>query len=275
MNPVAVQIGNFSIYWYSLFILMAFIIGFLLVKKEIKRHKDINEDFLYDYFFWLVPLVILGARVYYVIFEWDIYKTNIIEAFKIWNGGLAIHGGIIAGLIYTYFYTKKHHVNTIRLMDIAAPSLILGQALGRWGNFFNQEAFGPIVKSEVLRNLHIPEFIIDGMYINGVYHHPTFFYESVVCLLGFIIMILLRKYYKNLKLGTVSGIYFLIYGIERFFVEGLRQDSLMLGPLKVAQLVSIFMIIAGITFIIISIKKNISYIEEEKSTKKKRRKINE
>lgn len=275
MNPVAVQIGNFSIYWYSLFILMAFIIGFLLVKKEIKRHKDINEDFLYDYFFWLVPLVILGARVYYVIFEWDIYKTNIIEAFKIWNGGLAIHGGIIAGLIYTYFYTKKHHVNTIRLMDIAAPSLILGQALGRWGNFFNQEAFGPIVKSEVLRNLHIPEFIIDGMYINGVYHHPTFFYESVVCLLGFIIMILLRKYYKNLKLGTVSGIYFLIYGIERFFVEGLRQDSLMLGPLKVAQLVSILMVIAGITFIIISIKKNISYIEEEKSTKKKRRKINE
>lgn len=179
MNPVAVQIGNFSIYWYSLFILMAFIIGFLLVKKEIKRHKDINEDFLYDYFFWLVPLVILGARVYYVIFEWDIYKTNIIEAFKIWNGGLAIHGGIIAGLIYTYFYTKKHHVNTIRLMDIAAPSLILGQALGRWGNFFNQEAFGPIVKSEVLRNLHIPEFIIDGMYINGVYHHPTFFMNQL------------------------------------------------------------------------------------------------
>lgn len=279
MSQVAFTIGSFSVYWYSLCILAAFLLGFLLVKKELKRHKNIPENFLYDYFFFLVPIVIIGARLYYVIFEWGYYQSNLFEIFKIWNGGLAIHGGVIAGIIYTYIYTKKKNINTVRFMDIASASLVLGQAIGRWGNFFNQEAYGPVVSLSTLKSYHIPQFIIDGMYITGNYHHPTFFYESLTCLICFIIILLFRKFYKNLKVGTCCGIYFIIYGIERFFVESLRQDSLMLGSIKVAQLVSILMIIAGVFFIVFSLKKKVPYIEkiekENKKSKKRKKETNE
>lgn len=273
MNPIAFGIGGFTIYWYSLFILLAFALGFLLVKLELKRHNNINGDIIYDYFFYLIPIVIVGARLYYVIFEWSFYKDNLLDIFKIWNGGLAIHGGVIAGLIFTIFYTRKFHINTFRFMDIVAPSLVLGQAIGRWGNFFNSEAYGPIISLEKLRSFHLPQFIIDGMYINGSYHHPTFFYESLTCLLCFGLLILIRKFYKNLKVGTLSGIYFIIYGTERFFVEGLRTDSLMLGNLKVAQLVSIIMVLVGIVFLIFAVKKKVPYIEvinEKKKNMKKK-----
>lgn len=276
MSQIAFTIGSFSIYWYSLCILMAFLTGFLLAQKELKRHKNIPENFLYDYFFFLVPIVIVGARLYYVIFEWGYYKENLLEIFKVWNGGLAIHGGVIAGIIYTYIYTKKKNINTIRFMDIASASLVLGQAIGRWGNFFNQEAYGPIVEMSTLKNYHIPKFIINGMFIDGNYHHPTFFYESLTCLICFIIILLLRKLYKNLKVGTCCGIYFIIYGVERFFVEALRQDSLMLGSIKVAQLVSLLMVITGIAFIIISLIKKVPYIEPIKQNiknSKKRKKV--
>lgn len=277
MNPVMFSIGSFSIYWYSFFILLGFSLGFLLVKKEIKRHNDIPDKFLYDYFFYLIPIVILGARLYYVLFEFSYYQNNLIEIFQVWNGGLAIHGGVIAGIIYTYIYTKKHKVNTLRFIDIAASSLVLGQAIGRWGNFFNQEAYGPVVSLSFLKSIHIPKFIIDGMYIDGAYHHPTFLYESLTCLICFVILFIVRRYYKNLKLGLSCGIYFMIYGIERFFVESLRQDSLMLGSIKIAQLVSVLMIISGIILISMSFIKKIPYFEKEKKvnrkTKKKQREV--
>lgn len=271
MNPVMFNIGSFSVYWYSFFILLGFSLGFILAKKEIKRHKDIPNNFLYDYFFYLIPIVIVGARLYYVLFEFNYYKNNILEIFQVWNGGLAIHGGVIAGIIYTCIYTKKHKVNTYRFIDIAAPSLVLGQAIGRWGNFFNQEAYGPVVSLGFLKSIHLPKFVIDGMYINGVYHHPTFLYESITCLICFFILIVLRKYYKKLKLGLLCGIYFVIYGVERFFVESLRQDSLMLGSIKVAQLISIIMILVGIVFITMSFIKKVLYIEPEKVKTKKRK----
>ncbi len=272
MNPVAFNIGSFSIYWYSLCILLAFILGFWLVKREIKRHANISLEFLYDYFFYLIPIVIVGARLYYVAFEWQVYSQNPIEILKVWNGGLAIHGGVIAGLIYTCIYTKKHKINPFRFMDIAVPSLVLGQAIGRWGNFFNQEAYGPVVSFETLQNFHIPKFVIDGMYINGLYHHPTFFYESMTCLLCFVILIFLRHFYKRLNVGTLCGIYFIIYGIERFFVEGLRTDSLMIGSLKIAQLVSIVMLIAGLVFVVVSHIKKVPYIEPVEISKKLKKK---
>lgn len=259
MNPIAFSIGPFSIYWYSLCILLGFGLGFIIANKEIKKIKGFPDNFLYDYFFFLVPIVIIGARLYYVIFEWNIYCHNLLDIFKIWEGGLAIHGGVIAGAIYTYFYTKKKKVNTYRFIDAIIPSLVLGQAIGRWGNFFNQEAYGPIVSLSELNKLPIPKFIIEGMYINGNYHHPTFFYESITCLACFILLIILRNFYKNLKIGTLCGIYFIIYGIERFIVEALRQDSLMLGDIKVAQLVSGIMILIGIISIILSFKKKIFY----------------
>ncbi len=269
MNPVAFHVGGITIYWYSLCILTAFLIGFLLVKLELKRHPEIKDSFLYDYFFYLVPIVIVGARLYYVIFEWEAYQHDLLQIFAIWNGGLAIHGGVLAGAIYTIFYTRKHKVNTIRFMDIVAPSLVLGQAIGRWGNFFNQEAYGPIVSLEKLQSLPIPKFVIDGMNIGGFYREPTFFYESMTCLLCFIILMIIRYFYKNLKVGTSCGIYFIIYGIERYFVEGLRMDSLMLGPFRVAQIVSVIMVLLGVAFIIISLKRKELYLNPIKKERKK------
>lgn len=263
MNPIAISFGNIEIRWYAILILSGFLIGMYLIKKESLR-KKLDTNIILDLCFYLVIVSILGARVYYVIFEFDQYKNNLIEIFKIWNGGLAIHGGIIAGIIFTYFYSKKHKINILQITDIIAPALILGQAIGRWGNFFNGEAFGPATTISFLKNIHIPNFIINGMYLYSevdhiyAYRHPTFLYESLWCLLGFIILTLLRRN-KKIKIGMITGAYFIIYGIERFFVESLRQDSLMFFNLKVAQIISLIMVILGITLWIYSNKKSKNY----------------
>ncbi|MBQ9318601.1 MAG: prolipoprotein diacylglyceryl transferase [Bacilli bacterium] len=263
MNPIAFSLGPFEIRWYALFILSGFLIGMLLIKKEAKR-LSIEIAKIMDLCFYLIIVSIIGARIYYVIFEFDSYKNNLLDIFAIWQGGLAIHGGIIAGIIFTYFYCKKKNLCLLQITDLIAPSLILGQAIGRWGNFFNGEAFGPKTTYMFLKNLHLPKFIIDGMYLYSpvdniyAYRHPTFLYESLWCLIGFILLILLRRN-KKIKIGQITGIYFIIYGIERFFVESLRQDSLMMFNLKVAQLISIVMIMTGIFLFIYSIKKSKKY----------------
>ena len=257
MSPIAIKIGSVVIYKYSLCMLSAFVIGYFLALFEVKR-KKISDKFLTDFLFFLVPITIVGARLYYVIFSFNDYKDNLVEIFKVWNGGLAIHGGVIAGLIFLIYYTRKHKVDTITLMDIAAVSLVLGQAIGRWGNFFNQEAYGPVTTLAKLKSYHIPNFVIDNMKIGGFYHHPTFFYESVGCLIIFIILLIVRRL-KNVKIGIVSSIYLILYGLLRFFIEGLRQDSLMLFNIKMAQCVSIFSIVAGIGLLVYSIKDNRNY----------------
>ncbi len=257
MSPVAIQIGSVVIYKYSLCMLTAFIIGYILALFEVKK-RGITEKFLTDFLFYLVPITIIGARLYYVAFSFDEYKNNLIDIFKVWNGGLAIHGGVIAGLIFLIIYTKKHKVDTIKLMDIAAVSLVLGQAIGRWGNFFNQEAYGPATTLATLKNYHIPNFIINNMKINGYYHHPTFLYESIGCLIIFIILLFVRRI-RNVKTGVVSSIYLILYGIIRFLIEGLRQDSLMFMNLRIAQCVSLFSIVAGIGLLVYSLKNNNNY----------------
>ena len=257
MSPIAIQIGNFVVYKYSLCMLTAFVIGYILALFEVKK-RGISDKFLTDFLFYLVPITIIGARLYYVAFSFSDYKGNLIDVFKVWNGGLAIHGGVLAGLIFLIFYTKKHHVDTIKLMDIAAVSLVLGQAIGRWGNFFNQEAYGPVITYAKLKSFHIPEFIIENMKIGGYYHQPTFLYESFGCLIIFITLLIVRRI-KNVKTGVVSSIYLILYGIIRFLIEGLRQDSLMLLNLKVAQFVSIIMILSGIGLLVYSIKNNNNY----------------
>ena len=133
----------------------------------------------------------------------------------------------------------------MKILDIIVPSLILGQAIGRWGNFFNHEAYGSIVSREFLKRIHIPNFIIEEMYINGFYHHPTFLYESIWCLLGFILILFIRKLLKR-KDGVVTYTYCIWYGIGRFFIEGLRMDSLYLFNFRVSQLVSIVLVVLGI-----------------------------
>jgi len=281
MNSIAFTIGPLTFYWYSIFVLLGITSAYFILKLEFKRQK-MSLDFLNDYFFYTIPVAILGARIYYVIFEWESYKDNLGEIFAVWNGGLAIHGGIIAGVLFTIYYTKKKKMDTLKIMDIAAPCLILGQALGRWGNFFNQEAFGSPVDVSVLKNLLVPQFVIDGMpsvtdkygeIIKNLCYQPTFYYEFIICLFGFIVIMLIRRR-KNIKIGEQSAVYFIIYGMSRFFIEFLREDSLMLGTFRVAQIVSIVMLIGGIAlFIRQNIYSQQLYNDIEKknqSTKKKK-----
>ena len=257
MSDTLFKIGPFSLKYYSFFIFLGMLVACFLIFREAKR-KKINEDLLTNILFYGIIIGILGARSYYVLFNLDYYLKNPIEIFMIWHGGLAIHGGLIAGLIFLIIYSKKHNLNIFKLLDIIVVGVIIAQSIGRWGNFFNQEAYGPVTSLSNLKSMHLPNFIIKGMYIDGSYHEPTFFYESVISLLGFIILILIRKL-KNLKVGTLTGIYLIWYGIERFIIESLRTDSLMLGNIKVAQLVSLIFIIFGIIVTIFSFKKNILY----------------
>ena len=258
MNRVAFNIFGFNVYYYSLCILLGVIVAYILITREGKK-QGLPKEFISDLIFYTLIIGILGARVYYCVFNLDYYLANPSEILKIYNGGLAIHGGVIAGLIFVYFYTKKKNVSFIKILDIVAPAVIIAQSFGRWGNFFNQEAHGGITTYQNLKNMHIPEFIINGMHIEGKCYYPTFFFESIWCLIGFIILMIARKN-KNLRKGFQIGFYFIWYGIGRFFIEAFRTDSLMFFGLKIAQIVSLIGIIIGI--IIIVTNRNKKYYNE-------------
>lgn len=258
MNRVAFNIFGFNVYYYSLCILLGVIVAYILITREGKK-QGLPKEFISDLIFYTLIIGILGARVYYCVFNLDYYLANPSEILKIYNGGLAIHGGVIAGLVFVYFYTKKKNVSFIKILDIVSPAVIIAQSFGRWGNFFNQEAHGGITTYQNLKNMHIPEFIINGMHIEGKYYYPTFFFESIWCLIGFIILMIARKN-KNLRKGFQIGFYFIWYGIGRFFIEALRTDSLMFFGLKIAQIVSLIGIIIGI--IIIVTNRNKKYYNE-------------
>ena len=254
MNPVLVTIGGFEIRWYSVLILVGVILAYILIMSESRRYQ-IKKEFVFNMMFWALIFGIIGARLYYVLFNWDYYGSNIKEIFMIWHGGLAIHGGMILGLITVVIYCKKYKVNLKKMLDIIVPGLILAQAIGRWGNFFNQEAYGSPVEYEFLVNMKIiPQFIIDNMYINGQYYLPMFYFESIACFIGFIIMLIMRrrKYTKN---GQIAGFYLFWYGLIRFVIEIFRTDSLMLFNIKIAQAVSIIMIIVGLYIIFNQMRK--------------------
>lgn len=257
MNRVFFQIGEIKIYWYSITMLLAVITGIYLTTKESKKQG--NYSFISDLITYIIIYGIIGARLYYVIFNFDSYKYDILSIFKIWEGGIAIYGAIIGGLIAIFTLAKKRNQSIIKTTDIIAPALLLSQAIGRWGNFFNHEAHGTEVTYEFLKSLHIPKFIIEGMHIKGVYYHPTFLYESLWCLIGFILLIIIRKITKR-KDGIMTYSYFIWYGIGRFFIEGLRTDSLYLGTFRISQIVSIVLVVIGIigisTTIITKLHKN-------------------
>lgn len=259
MNRVALDLGFITIYWYSIFIFLGVVFGIIVAYSEIKR-KKIDKEKFENMAFYAIIFGFFGARIYYVLFNLDYYLANPIEILAVWHGGLAIHGGIIGASIAIYFYCRKNHFSFFEMLDICAPAVMVGQILGRWGNFFNSEAHGGIVAREFLEKIHLPEFIIKGMYINGNYYHPTFLYESLLNLVGFIIIMILR-YRKKLNVGVITGFYLIWYSIVRFFVESLRTDSLMLGSLRMAQVISIVLFIVGIILIIFS-KKNGKYNKE-------------
>ncbi len=268
MDRYIITIGDFNIEWYSVLIVVGAILALIMIIKEAKRY-GYPSDFVFNVCFWSIIVGIIGARLYYVVFNLDLY-TNFWDIFKIWEGGLAIHGGIIFGAITCYLYCKKYRVRTVRMLDFIAPALLLAQAIGRWGNFFNGEAHGAVTSLESLQNLHIPEFIIDGMYIGGAHYQPTFLYESLWCLLGVIILLIVRRL-KVTKVGQPTALYLMWYGLGRFFIETMRTDSLMLGGFKVAQIVSVIMILIGLIVIMITGRKGRYedlYDQDEKETVK-------
>ena len=240
-----VTIGSINIRWYAICILTGALIALFIGKKRFKD-RGYNPDILSDFLINMLVIGIIGARIWYVVFMFDeIYIQDPMQIFAIWNGGLAIQGGIIAALPYAYYFFKKHNIRFLSATDALMPLVLIAQACGRWGNFFNHEAYGSEVTLEFLQSLHLPQFIIDHMYIGGVYHHPTFLYESIgnlICCA--IIIFVVSKIIK--KEGSQFFSYFIFYGILRFFVEGLRTDSLMLGSLRMAQVTSIAFIVVGV-----------------------------
>ena len=244
MNPVLLSIGALQIRWYSLFILLSAATIFVIAIREAQRF-DVGKDFMFNMMFWGLIYGIVGARLYYVIFNWGLFVDNPWQILQVWNGGLAIHGGLIGGGVTLLIYCKKYKVRTIRIVDFIVVPLLLGQAIGRWGNFFNQEAHGGPVALATLKSLFVPQFVIDGMYIYNTLYMPTFYFESMACLVCFLILLVMRRN-RYTKVGTLTASYLVMYGTIRFFIESSRTDALMLGGFKVAQIVSVLMFIFGI-----------------------------
>lgn len=232
VNNVAIRIVNLEIYWYAIFIASAFIIAIILCRKDNLKY-GINFDVILELIIMVIPVSILCARLYYVLFNLDYYLQNPIEIFNIRNGGLAIYGGIIGAVIVISIYCKKRKINMLDVLDYIVPYLPLGQAIGRLGNFFNVEAYGRRTTS-----LFRMGIIENGSYIEV---HPTFLYEIICNVTIFIILYYLKS--KRKYKGELTYIYLTLYGISRAIIEGFRTDSLMLGGLRISQLLSIFLFV--------------------------------
>ncbi|HHI7158200.1 TPA: prolipoprotein diacylglyceryl transferase [Staphylococcus aureus] len=247
IDPVAFNLGPLSVRWYGIIIAVGILLGYFVAQRALVK-AGLNKDTLVDIIFYSALFGFIAARIYFVIFQWPYYAENPSEIIKIWHGGIAIHGGLIGGFIAGVIVCKVKNLNPFQIGDIVAPSIILAQGIGRWGNFMNHEAHGGSVSRAFLEQLHLPNFIIENMYINGQYYHPTFLYESIWDVAGFIILVNIRK---HLKLGETFFLYLTWYSIGRFFIEGLRTDSLMLtSNIRVAQLVSILLILISISLIV-------------------------
>ena len=247
IDPVAFNLGPLSVRWYGIIIAVGILLGYFVAQLALVK-AGLHKDTLVDIIFYSALFGFIAARIYFVIFQWPYYAENPSEIIKIWHGGIAIHGGLIGGFIAGVIVCKVKNLNPFQIGDIVAPSIILAQGIGRWGNFMNHEAHGGSVSRAFLEQLHLPNFIIENMYINGQYYHPTFLYESIWDVAGFIILVNIRK---HLKLGETFFLYLTWYSIGRFFIEGLRTDSLMLtSNIRVAQLVSILLILISISLIV-------------------------
>ncbi|MFD2444684.1 prolipoprotein diacylglyceryl transferase [Bacillus sp. CGMCC 1.16607] len=256
LNPIAIEFGAIQVHWYGIIIGTGLALALWMAMRESEK-RHLQKEVFADLMLWAIPIAIISARIYYVAFEWDFYSQNLSQIPKIWEGGIAIHGALIGSVATAYFFTKARGVSFWKLADIASPSIILGQAIGRWGNFMNQEAHGGEVTRSYLENLFLPDFIINQMYIEGAYYHPTFLYESLWDFAGVILLLTLRK--VNLRRGESFLTYVIWYSIGRFFVEGLRTDSLMLTDyLRVAQTISIFLIVLAVSLIIYRRKKGLA-----------------
>ncbi|HFI0345931.1 TPA: prolipoprotein diacylglyceryl transferase [Streptococcus suis] len=246
MDPIAIRLGPLEIRWYAICILLGLVVGVYLATKEAPRKKILQDDIL-DFILLAFPLSIIGARIYYVAFSWSEYKDNLLSVFAIWNGGIAIYGGLITGAIVLYFFTRHRFINTLDFLDVVAPSVMIAQAIGRWGNFFNQEAYGKAVESLN----YLPSFIREQMYIDGAYRQPTFLFESLWNLLGFGLICVLRRRPNLLKQGEITAFYLIWYGFGRLLIEGMRTDSLMFLGIRISQWLSGILILVGISMVVV------------------------
>lgn len=257
MDPVAFKVFGVPIMWYAVLIMTGVILALFVTQfNDSRKELNLSFDDTTDAFLYAFPLAIIGARLYYVAFEWDRYKDNLSEILNIRGGGLAIHGGLIGAFIGVLIYKlvkKKKAAYMISLADAAMPGLVLAQAIGRWGNFMNQEAHGGPVTKEFIS--HFPAFIQQGMLIDGSYYHPTFLYESLWNLLVFAILMFLFWKRRPHHEGTIIAWYMILYSIGRFFIEGLRTDSLYIGGLRTAQLISLAMILLGLIYLFYKYRK--------------------
>lgn len=239
MNPIAFKIGPIPVHWYGIIIAVAIGAG-LLTAKRLGRHFDFYSGLFEEFLVWALPAALVGARLWYVLFQLDYYLAHPGKIIAVWEGGLAIHGAIFAAIGVALLWTRAKKINFLRFADVAAPALVLGQAIGRWANFVNQEAYGS------------PTDLPWALFIAGEYRHPTFLYESVWNLLIFIGLYYFLK--SKPEPGRVFALYLVGYSFGRFFIEGLRTDSLMLGSLRVGQVISVLMIAAGLVLFFIANK---------------------
>ena len=238
-DPIAFEIAGVEIRWYGILIASAMLLAVLISCRRAPQHGLTDDDVL-DVSLWMLPIGVIGARVYYVIFNLNMYPT-LREAINIRNGGLAIHGGLIFGILTVYFVCRHKKISTLNMLDLIIPSVALAQSIGRWGNYFNGEAHGG------------PTDLPWGILVDGVKVHPTFLYESIWCLLLFFFLSWWDRN-KRQAYGQTLALYGILYSVERFFVEALRTDSLMIGPFKQAQVISICAIIASVALFIYSKK---------------------
>jgi phosphatidylglycerol:prolipoprotein diacylglycerol transferase len=246
-GPTLIELGPLTIRWYGLLIASAVLIGVSL-SQYLAKQRNVDPNLLGDLAIWLVIGAIPAARLYYVLFEWEQYSQHPDQIIAIWNGGIAIHGAILGGILAAIIFARIQKVSVWQLADLVAPSLILGQAIGRWGNFFNSEAFGD--PTNLPWKLYIPPQRRPGSFQNFEYFHPTFLYESLWNLMVFgLLMTLFNRSLKGkprLKVGTIALVYMVAYSCGRVWIEGLRTDSLMIGPLRIAQIVSLTAISLGL-----------------------------
>ncbi len=242
IDPVAFSIGSISIYWYGIIIATALMVSVLLTMKDSSRY-GIEQDNVIDLILWAAPISVVFARLYYVVFKWSDYRDNPREIINIRHGGIAIYGAVIGAVLVAYIFSRVKRINTLNLFDLAAPYLVLAQSIGRWGNFVNQEAFGtnttlPWGMTSARIQSELAYLRDQGMMVNpSIPVHPTFLYESLWNIGAFFILLWFRK--RRKFEGEVFSMYMVVYGLGRFWIEGLRTDSLMLGNLRISQVLAL------------------------------------
>ena len=242
----ALLIGDLSLHYYGMLIALGVLLGVFLAMKRESR-LGLAKATTIDLALVGVPAALVGARLYYVAFSWDFYKDDLWKILSVREGGMAIYGGVLAALLAGWIFSRVRKVPFASLADLAAPSLALGQAVGRWGNFVNQEAYGYAVTDPALCRFPIAVFIE----ADGRWHLATFFYESAWCFLIVAFILLMERKGRLRRPGDAFLWYLLLYGAERAVVEGLRTDSLMLGPVRVSQLLAALLALGSLTALIL------------------------